>query len=134
VQTFEDVLERFRYHPELKSAGPDGMPAHERTAGLLGRLHVHAISITHIGKETNSLEQQEEGVLTTDPQAVYWGKGDVEAIRSHLRDVSIPDLAARSRVSERMLQSIRQGKRRPSVRTIGAIMGGLARMLDEAEG
>jgi DNA-binding transcriptional regulator YiaG len=88
----------------------------------------------HIGKESNLIEEQEERVLTTDPQALYLAEGNLEEIRSQLENVSVPKLAARSRVSERMLQSIRQGKRRPSVKTIGAIMGGLARMLDEAEG
>jgi hypothetical protein len=52
---------------------PGAGPAAER---LLGRLHIHAISITRIGKETNLLEQQEEGVLIADPQAVYRGEGE----------------------------------------------------------
>jgi len=98
------------------------------------RLHVPALSIRHIGKETNLLEQQEEGILIADPQAVYFVEKDLEAIRSLLRRVPIAKLAARSGVSERMLQSIRQGERQPSAKTLGAIMEALAQMLDEAEG
>jgi len=131
VQTFGDVLERFRYHPESKSAGPDGLQAGKGTVGLLGRLHVRALSIAHIGKETNLLEQQEEGMLTADPQAVYLGKADFEAVRSLLKRVAIPKLAARSGVSERMLQSVRQGKRQFSAKTLSAIMDALEQMLDE---
>jgi hypothetical protein len=134
VQSFADILDRFRIHPEAKSAGPDGKPSHSRTNGLLGRLHVRTFTVSHIGKESNLLEQQEEGMLIADPQAVYWGKGDVEAVRSHLRDVSIPDLATLSRVSERMLQSVRQGTRQPSAKTFGAVMAALAQMLDEGDG
>ena len=40
VQTYGNVLDRFRRHPEAKSAGPDGDPCGPRTIGLLGRLHV----------------------------------------------------------------------------------------------
>jgi hypothetical protein len=134
VQTFADVLARFRVHPESKSAGPDALPAHKKTVGLLGRLHIHAISITHIGKETNLLEKQEEGVLIADPQAVYWGGGEWEAIRPYLDRASISELSRRSGVSPRILQSVRQGIRQPSAKTLSAIMEALAQMLDEGEG
>ena len=50
------------------------MQADKATVGLLGRLHTHTISITHIGKESNLLEQQEEGVLDADPQAAILGR------------------------------------------------------------
>jgi hypothetical protein len=134
VQTFANVLDRFRTHPEAKSAGPDGNRSNRTTIGLLGRLHVRAVTISHIGKETNFLEQQKEGVLLTDPQSVYLGEGDLEAIRSLLDRVSISKLAAQSGVSERMLRSIRRGDRRPSAKTFRKITGALAQSLDEAGG
>ncbi len=134
VQTFANVLDRFRDHPEAKSADPDGEPSHSRSIGLLGRLHVRALPPFHIGKEANLLEQQEEGILLTDPQAVYLGERGLEAISSQLQSVSIVKLAALSGVSERMLRSIRNGVRRPSAKTLDAIMPHLAHMLDEAEG
>jgi hypothetical protein len=132
VQTFANVLDRFRNHPEPKSAGPDGSPSDRRTTGLLGRLNVHVLTVLHIGKESNLLEQQEEGTLLTDPQAVYLGEGDLEAIRSQLDRVSISELAARSGVSERMLRSVRQGTRRPSEKVLEAIIEALAEMLDDS--
>ena len=84
----------------------------ENRQGLLGRLHVQALTITHIGKETNLLEAQEEGVLVNDPQVVYWDGSEWEAIRPWLQDVSITRLAELSGVSPRMLRDIRQGTRR----------------------
>jgi hypothetical protein len=134
VQTFGDILDRFRVHPESKSAGPDGLPAHEKTVGLLGRLDIRAIAITHIGKESNLLEQQEEGVLIADPQAVYWGKGDLEAVRSLLQRVPIVKLAALSGVSPEMLRKVQQGERRPSAKRLGAITAALAPTRPKAEG
>jgi hypothetical protein len=134
VQTFEDVLERFRYHPESKSAGPDGQQADKGTVGLLGRLHVHALSITHIGKETNRLEQQEQGVLDVDPQVEYRGGGEWETTRPYLDRVSLSELSRRSRVPERRLREYRQGDRQPFGRRREAILEALAEMLDAAEG
>jgi transcriptional regulator with XRE-family HTH domain len=84
------------------------------------------LTVCHIGKETNLLEQQEEGVLRADPQAIYLGGGQSEAIRFWLRRVSIPKLAARSGVRERMLRNLRRGGRRPSAKTVEAITAALA--------
>jgi len=133
IQTFDDVLDRFRNHPEAKSADSNGNPSNQRTVGLLGRVHVHAISITHIGKETNLLEQQQEGVSIADPQAVYSGEADWEKIRSQLDQVSISELSHRSGVSARRLREYRQGIRRPSANTRKAITAALGPMLDEEE-
>ncbi|MBW1689095.1 MAG: helix-turn-helix transcriptional regulator [Deltaproteobacteria bacterium] len=92
------------------------------------------MTVCHIGKESNLIEQQEDRVLTTDPQAVYLAESNLEEVRSQLDRVSIPKLADLSGVSPEMLRKIRQGERRPSAKTLRAIMEGLAQMLDEAEG
>ena len=80
------------------------------------------------------LEQQEGGILLTDPQAAYWGENDWAAIRSQLDRVSIPKLAELSGVSPEMLRKIRRGERRPSAKTLRAIMATLRQVLDEGEG
>ena len=103
------------------------------TKGLLRRLDVQVLGVRHIGKEANLLEEQEKGVQPTDPQKVYPGGGEWETIRPLLDLVSIPELAARSGVSERMLQYLRKGKRQPSAKTLEAIEAALVRMLDEAK-
>ena len=60
VQTFADFLDHFRIHPEAKSAGPDKRPSDSWTSGLLGRLDVQILTVLHIGKESNLLEDQEK--------------------------------------------------------------------------
>jgi hypothetical protein len=130
VQDFEDVLTRFRDHPESKSGDAEGNRSDSETTGLLGRLHLQVLSVLHIGKETNLLEQQEEGVLLADPQAVYFGGGEWETTRPNLDGVSISELAVRSGVSQRMLRNLRQGTRSASHKTLEAIAAALVRMLD----
>ena len=89
------------------------------------------LTISHIGKETNLLEEQAEGVALTDPQTVYRNGSEWEAIRDLLETASITRLAELSGVSERMLRDLRQGTRRPSAETLEAIAGALGRMLDD---
>ena len=134
MQTFADILDHFRIHPEAKNTGPDGRPSDSWTSGLLGRLDVQILTVFHIGKESNLLEEQEKGVLLTDPQAVYSGAGEWELLRPHLSRVSISDLAARPGVDERMLRYLRRGDRRPSADKLEAIIDALGQMLDGAEG
>jgi hypothetical protein len=134
VQTIADVIDRFRIHPEAKSAGPNGNPANSWTKGLLGRLDIQVLTVFHIGKESNFIEQQEEGILIADPQAVYPGGGEWEMLRPYLDRVSIPELSARSGVPERTLRSYRRGDRRPTPKKLRKIAAALAEMLDEAEG
>jgi hypothetical protein len=129
-----DVIDRFRVHPEAKSAGPDGNPANSWTAGLLGRRDIQVLTAFHIGKESNLIEQQEEGILIADPQAVYRGGGEWEMLQTYLDWVSIPELAELSGVPARTLRSYRRGDRRPTPRKLHRIMAALAEMLDEMEG
>ena len=99
IQTLSDVIERYRDHPESKSADSRGSPAERWTVGLLARRPITASLLLHIGKETNLLEQQEEGVLEVDPQAIYLSEADHQALRELIARVSIPKLAAASGVS-----------------------------------
>ncbi len=131
VQTYNDVIERYANHPESKSADSEGNPSNSGTIGLLGRLNVQVLTISHIGKETNLIEQQEEGILDFDPQGVYSGGGEWELVRSWLDRVSIPRLAAESGISERTLRHWRRGDRRPLAKTIRAITETLSRMLND---
>jgi hypothetical protein len=83
-----------------------------------------------IGKETNLLEQQEDGVLPTDPQADYPCRAEWEMLRRRLGEVSISELAERSGVSPRMLRDVRAGRRRLSAEKLGAVIEALAALLD----
>ena len=69
--TYGDVVRDYRLHPESKSGDPRGGLGRRGTVGLLPRLTVHAIGLAlHIGKESNRLEEVEDGVIT-DPNDVY---------------------------------------------------------------
>src|SRR5262249_13571015 len=58
-RTYRELLEAYRLHPELKSAGPDGWPAGPQTACLLGRRAVVLTRVVPIGKETRLLEERQ---------------------------------------------------------------------------
>jgi hypothetical protein len=70
VLTYRDVLAAYRVHPEPKSLGPDGRPCRRSTIGLLHRRPVQARSITHIGKETNLLDELQAGLIGDEEQVV----------------------------------------------------------------
>jgi hypothetical protein len=70
VKTYRDVLDDYRRHPESKSLAPDGTPCTGLTVGLLRRRPVTALYLTHVGKESNQLEEVEAG-LVHDPEEVY---------------------------------------------------------------
>jgi hypothetical protein len=56
VKTFRDVLDEYRDHPEPKSLGPDGLPCHRSTTGLLRRRPITVAAVHTIGKEGHGLD------------------------------------------------------------------------------
>ncbi len=65
----------------------------------------------HIGKETNLLERQEEGVALCEPQTVYWSTSDWETLRPWLDRVPLAELSKLTGIPERTLRSYRLGER-----------------------
>ncbi len=63
VQSYRGVIARYRVHSEAKSLGPDGLPCGKRTVGLLERRPVVLGELVHFGKETNRLEEVEQGLV-----------------------------------------------------------------------
>ncbi len=63
VQSYGDVIARYDTHAEAKSLGPDGKPCGRCTIGLLQRRPVGFSELVHIGKETNRLEEVEQGLV-----------------------------------------------------------------------
>src|SRR5258706_8088676 len=59
VETFEELLHRYFYHPETKSLGPDGESCQPKTRGRLLRPHVIGGKRHRIGKEVD--RRWEEG-------------------------------------------------------------------------
>jgi hypothetical protein len=91
---------------------------------------VRVLTVRLIGKETNLLEQQEEGVLVTDPQAVYPCSSEWELLRRHLKNVDLKTLAELSGIDERRLREYRQGARVPKRERVEKIVEALGELLD----
>jgi hypothetical protein len=63
VKTYGEVLREYEFHPESKCADAKGKPCSRQTIGLLQRRHIQVDQITPIGKESNSLEDVESGLV-----------------------------------------------------------------------
>jgi hypothetical protein len=126
VQTYRDVLEDFRTHPEAKSAGPDGQPCGRGTVGLLGRRVVRTAYLVHLGKEANKLEEVEAG-LEHDPDEVYTAYADPRRdpwralVLPVLREMPSKQLASAVGMSERRLRDVLTGRARPPPNTEAAV-------------
>jgi hypothetical protein len=70
VKTYGDVLVEYEYHSESKCADANGDTCSKQTIGLLQRRHVRIEQIKCIGKESNSLEEVESGLIHSE-QSVY---------------------------------------------------------------
>src|SRR5665647_2011749 len=106
-------------HPEPKSLGPDGLPCHRGTHGVLTRRHVTPSGLVHIGKEANRLEDREAGLLTdqdleeyqtvyTTPTPTSWAD-----TLDTLRRLDAQFLAQQAGVSQRRLRDILNGTATP---------------------
>lgn len=61
VKSYGEVLEEYEFHEEAKCADASGAPCGKQTMGLLQRRHVKVDAVKFIGKESNKLEEVEEG-------------------------------------------------------------------------
>lgn len=118
MKTCGEVVAEYEYHPESKCAGADGKPCGKQTFGLLQRRHVRVEQIKYIGKESNSLEDVESGLIHSeqnvyteypDPRRDEWQTKMVPA----LKNVPLPRLVKMSGKSRRMLIKARSGRTRP---------------------
>jgi hypothetical protein len=118
VQTYGEVIEAYAFHPESKCADADGRPCGKQTVGLLQRRQMVIGQITPIGKESNSLEEVEAGVIHDETQVYteypdrrrdYWQTAVVPA----LRKIPLKEWERRTGKSRRILIDARLGRRRP---------------------
>jgi hypothetical protein len=81
VKTYGEVLREYEVHPESKCADANGKPCGKQTVGLLQRRRVRVEQIKYIGKESNSLEEVETGLVHSaenvyteyaDPRRAEW--------------------------------------------------------------
>lgn len=118
VKTYGEVLEEYEFHPESKCADKDGNPCNKQTVGLLNRRRVRIRNIKFIGKESNSLEDVESGLVQSaqnvyteypDPSRDEWDT----VIRPALKIPPLNRLVKLSGYSRRMLIDARAGRSRP---------------------
>jgi len=127
VKTYRDVLDQYRNHTEAKSLAPDGGACRGATAGLLHRRPVTAQWVTHVGKESNKLEEVEAG-LVHDPEEVYTeyvdGRHDPAwaAITQVLKDMPRSRLTRETGRSPRALTALRNGHALPRAKTREALL------------
>lgn len=68
-KSYATVLGEYRANPETKSLGPAGVSCAALTAGVLQRRPVRLAALTHVGKESNRLEDLQNGLIE-DPTEV----------------------------------------------------------------
>jgi hypothetical protein len=118
VKSYRHVLDAYRTHPEAKSLGPDGRTCTRRTLGLLSRRPVDALSVTHVGKEANLLEEVAAGLIGEEEQVLAeyadlrrneWQR----LVLPVLRELPVRQAAEAAGLSERAVQELRSGRSQP---------------------
>jgi hypothetical protein len=133
VKTYGEVLREYEFHAESKCADADGNPSGKQTIGLLQRRHVRIDEIKYIGKESNSLEEVESGMVHSADN-VYTEYPDRRRdewetkVRPAMTKVSISILERETGLSRRMLIDARTGQRRPHLSNQKLILVGLRRL------
>jgi hypothetical protein len=118
VKTYREVLDAYRVHPEAKSLGPNRDPCKRSTKGYLKRRSVRALLITHIGKETNLLDEIQAGLIGSEEESLLeyadrrrdlWAK----LVLPVLRDLPRQRTAAAAGIHRDTLADLLAGRSRP---------------------
>lgn len=118
VKTYRDILIEYEFHPEAKSADAEGNPCGKQTVGLLHRRHIKIDLIKYIGKESNSLEEVDSGMIHSE-QSVYTEYPDPKRdewqtkILPALKAMQLSQLVKLSGMSPSQLKELRAGRSRP---------------------
>jgi hypothetical protein len=121
VKTYGDILLEYEYHPESKCADADGNTCKKQTIGLLQRRHIQIGQIKYIGKESNSIEDVESGMIQS-AEKVYTGYPDPRRdewqtkILPAIKKLPLGELVKRTGLSRRALIDWRAGRSRPHSR------------------
>jgi hypothetical protein len=124
VKTYGDVITEYEFHPESKCADALGNPCDRQTIGLLQRRHIKIGQIKCIGKESNSLENVEQGLVHSeqdvyteyaDPKRSEWITKVQPALMKPPLGVLIKE--CETRLSRREIIELRAGRSRPHRKT-----------------
>jgi len=124
VKTHGQVVTEYEFHPEAKCADALGNPCDRQTIGLLQRRHIKIDLIKCIGKESNSLENVDEGMVHSD-QNVYTEYADprrsewITKIQPALKKPKLEVLveACGKRLCRREIIELRAGRKKPHRKT-----------------
>ena len=126
VKSYRDVLDEYRAHPEPKSAAADGSRCDRATVGLLQRRQVQSLYIFYVGKESNRLDDVEQGLVHDwdDVQERYDDPGcdPLSQIKPVLRKIPRRQLAEDTGVTEREIRYLLNGCSRPKPATWRALV------------
>jgi len=124
VKTYGDVVTEYEFHPESKCADGSGNPCERQTTGLLQRRHVKIDLIKCIGKESNSLESVDEGMIHSeqnvyteyaDPKRTEWITKIQPALKKAKLEVLVE--ACGKRLCRREIIELRASRKKPHRRT-----------------
>jgi len=116
VKTYGEVLREYEFHAEAKCADAQGETCGKQSIGLLQRRHTRIELIKYIGKESNSLEDVESGLIHS-AQNVYTEYPDTRRdewqtkILPALKVTPLAVLMKMSGLSRRMITKARAGRR-----------------------
>jgi hypothetical protein len=133
VKTYGDVAAEYRHHPESKCADALGSPCEKKTIGLLQRRHIRIDQLKFIGKESNSLESVDAGLIHSE-KSVYTEyvnpKHDewTTKVWPALNEVPLRILVKKcqGQLSRRALIDLRAGRSRPHRRNLDMLKDVLA--------
>jgi hypothetical protein len=118
VKTYGEILREYEFHPESKCADAEGTVCERQTVGILQRRHIQIDGVRFIGKESNSLEDVDAGILHSadavyteycDPTRDAWNT----KILPVLRKLPLSSLTEKTGLSRRALTELRSGRCRP---------------------
>lgn len=141
VKTYEAVLNEYRTHPEAKSLGSDGRVCSQQTRGVLQRRLVTVLTVTHVGKESNRMEEVEAGVVH-DPDEVYTEYEDAlrdpwqTLVVQVLKQMPLRLIQEQTGLSRSQIKAVRNGHARPRPKSREALLhaaGAYARKMLQPE-
>jgi hypothetical protein len=124
VKTYGEVVTEYEFHPEAKCADAFGVPCGRQTIGLLQRRYIKVDMIKCIGKESNSLEDVEAGLVHSekniyteyaDPKRSEWVTKIQPALNKPTLSILVKE--CRGRLSRREIIELRAGRSRPHRKT-----------------
>jgi hypothetical protein len=134
VKSIRDVVTLYRRKREAKVLDSDGYPCGRGTAGLLSRRSVRDLTILHIGKEANEIEDVSAGIASaTDVTTAY-----TDPLRNVYSQLILPALlsfpeaavARAAAIPRRTINGLRSG-RRPDRGTLRQLVPALAKLCGE---